>query len=333
MYADGEILNDGCSFNLNSLHKCFCDELNKWGYKLNPHLCIYAFKGGYKIMTKVTFIGIGDMGSQMITHLPSAGYDVTIWDKDPEKITNIGNSAIHAASSLAEAVKASKVIITSVMSDDVLTLHLGHDGEPGIVNFLQPGSTLIITSTLDPEKIFAVNKALPKDTQLLDVPIIGGVRYAREGSLVLIASGAKETFDNVLPVLKAFGTVKYVGELGNGAKLKLITNVGIMAAEAGIRETLDLADAYDIDYDTVLGLMQMGPLKPVVSRALDTSNPRPLKGSVADEEELLNATKNLIKLPLAKGSRDRLRDAVDAVEGEARFIDITNKNTALPKFK
>lgn len=143
-------------------------------------------------MTKVTFIGIGDMGSQMITHLPSSGYDVTIWDKDPEKIANIDNSDIHAASSLAEAVKSSKVIITSVMSDDVLALHLGHDGKPGIVNFLQPGSTLIITSTLDPEKIFAVNKALPKDTHLLDVPIIGGVRYAREGSLVLIASGAKE---------------------------------------------------------------------------------------------------------------------------------------------
>lgn len=284
-------------------------------------------------MTKVTFIGIGDMGSQMIKHLPPAGFDVTIWDKDPQKLTGFDSPDIHAAKSLAEAVKASRVIITSVMSEDVPALHLGHDGEPGIVDFLQPGSTLIVTSTLDPQKIFAIHKALPKNTQILDVPLIGGVRYAREAALVLIASGDKATVENVLPILKVFGTVKYVGALGNGAKLKLITNVAIMAAEAGIRETLDLADAYDIDYDTVLGLMQMGPLKPVVNRALDTNNPRPLKASVADEEELMNATKDLIKLPLAKGSRDRLKAAVDAVEGEARFIDITNKNTALPKFK
>lgn len=284
-------------------------------------------------MTKVTFIGIGDMGTEMVKHLPTAGYDVTIWDKVPDKMAGFDNPEVHTASSLAEAVKASKVIITSVMSDDVPALHLGHDGQDGIVNFLQPGSTLIVTSTLDPEKIFAINKALPKDTHLLDVPLIGGVRYAREAALVLIASGDQAAFENVLPILKVFGTVKYVGGLGNGAKLKLITNVGIMAAEAGIRETLDLADAYNIDYETVLGLMQMGPLKAVVNRALDTANPRPLKGSVADEEELLNATKDLIKLPLAKGSRDRLRDAVNAVEGDARFIDITNKNTALPKFK
>ena len=39
----------------------------------------------------------------------------------------------------------------------------------------------------------------------------------------------------------------------------------------------DLADAYGIDYETTLELLQMGPLKPVVLRALDESNPRPLK--------------------------------------------------------
>ena len=131
--------------------------------------------------------------------------------------------------------------------------------------------------------------------------------------------------------MKTFGTVKYVGEQGNGAKLNLITNVAIMAAEAGIRETLDLADAYDIDYQTTLDLLQMGPLKPVVIRALDESNPRPLKDSVADEVELDNATKDFVDLPIASAAMRRLQKAVDSVAGEAQFIDITNKNTALPE--
>ncbi len=281
----------------------------------------------------VTFIGIGDMGSQMIQHLPEAGYDVTIWDRDPKKLAGFDSAHIKVASSLAEAVKASKVIITSVMSDDVLPLHVGHDGEPGIVDFLQAGSVVIVTSTLDPQKIFTIQKALPQGTNILDVPLIGGVRYARSADLVLIGAGDQKILEQVLPILNVFGIVKYVGKLGNGAKLKLITNVNIMAAEAGIRETLDLADAYDIDYGTVLELLQLGPLKAVVLRALDTSNPRPLKGSVADEVELVNATKELVELPIAKASRDRLQDAVDAVKGEARFIDITNKNTALPQYR
>ncbi|KRM36099.1 2-hydroxy-3-oxopropionate reductase [Agrilactobacillus composti DSM 18527 = JCM 14202] len=283
----------------------------------------------------ITFIGIGNMGSQMVPHLAKAGHTVTIWDTDKNRLAGFSDPQIKPATSLEAAVKASKVVITSVMSDDVLDLHLGTSNHAGIVNFLQPDSTLIVTSTLDPAKIYAIHDALPDKTQLLDVPLIGGVKYAREGALVLIAAGDKAVVDQVLPILQVFGTVKYVGPLGNGAKLKLITNVGIMAAEAGIRETLDLADAYAIDYDTVLELLQMGPLKPVVVRALDTTNPRPLKDSVADEEELLHATKDLIKLRLAEGSRDRLQEAVEAAEavaGEAKFIDITNKNTAFPKY-
>ena len=171
---------------------------------------------------------------------------------------------------------------------------------------------------------------MPANTKLLDVPMIGGVKYAREAGLVLIAAGDKQAVDAVLPVLKTFGTVKYVGEQGNGAKLKLITNVAIMAAEAGIRETLDLADAYGIDYATTLDLLQMGPLKPVVIRALDESNPRPLKDSVADEVELDNATKDFVDLPIASAAMRRLQKAVDSVVGEAQFTDITNKKTELP---
>lgn len=147
---------------------------------------------------------------------------------------------------------------------------------------------------------------------------------------MLIAAGDKQVVETVAPVLETFGKIRYVSDQGNGAKLKLITNVAIMAAEAGIRETLDLADAYGIDYETTLELLQMGPLKPVVLRALDESNPRPLKDSVADEVELDNATKEFVDLPIATAAMKRLQKAVDSVDGEAKFIDITNKKTALP---
>ncbi|KRK47532.1 3-hydroxyisobutyrate dehydrogenase-like beta-hydroxyacid dehydrogenase [Secundilactobacillus kimchicus JCM 15530] len=285
---------------------------------------------GISIMN-ITFIGTGFMGSEMVPHLVANGYTVTVFDRDSDKTRRLASDQIHVAHSLEEAVRASSIIITSVMSTDVLDLHLGTGNQSGIVHFLNPDSILIVTSTLDPEKIATIKAAMPAQTKLLDAPIIGGVRYAREGSLVLIPAGDKTAYESAKPVLETFGHVEYVGKSGNGAKLKLITNVGIMAAEAGIRETLDLADVYDIDYDTTLHLMQLGPLKPVVTRALDENNPRPLKDSVADEVELLSATDKLVELPMVKASMRRLQMAVDAVEGEARFSDITHKNTSLKK--
>ncbi len=61
------------------------------------------------------------------------------------------------------------------MSADVPALHIGTVGDdPGIVNYLQPGSTLIVTSTLDPRKITAIQSAMRAHATLLDVPMIGG---------------------------------------------------------------------------------------------------------------------------------------------------------------
>ncbi|WP_288530487.1 NAD(P)-dependent oxidoreductase [uncultured Secundilactobacillus sp.] len=279
----------------------------------------------------ITFIGTGFMGSEMVPHLVDNGYTVTVFDQDSSKTKRLMNANVHVAASLEEAVKASSIIMTSVMSNDVMALHVGTENQPGIVNYLNRDSILIITSTLDPDKVATIKAAMPDHSELLDAPIIGGVRYAREGSLVLIPAGSKSAYETAKPVLESFGHVEYVGPSGNGAKLKLITNVGIMAAEAGIRETLDLADVYDIDYDITLHLLQLGPLKPVVTRALDENNPRPLKDSVADEVELLSATEKLVELPMVKASMRRLQMAVDAIEGEARFSDIAHKSTSLKK--
>lgn len=287
------------------------------------------------IIMNITFIGIGDMGSHMVPHLLKAGHHVTIWDRDAEKMAAEHDkySAAKVATSLKDAVQGAALVITAVMSSDVLALHIGEKDQPGIVTYLDPKATLVVTSTLDPDKISAIQAKMPADTYLLDASMIGGVKYAREAGLVFIVGGDKTAFDRIEPVLSLMGTVEYAGKLGNGAKLKLITNDGIMAAEAGIRETLDLADAYGIDYDITLKLLQMGPLKAVVVRALDQTNPRPLKDSVADVDELVKATDKVLELSIVKNAQERLQKAVDATNGKARFIDITTKNTALPDYR
>lgn len=278
---------------------------------------------------KITVIGIGDMGNPMTAILARTNFDVTIWDKDPSKLVSFNDTGVKKAESLSDAVHDADLVLTSVMSYDVHELFYGEGEEKGIKHFLKEDAVLIINSTIDPKEIEEIRADMPLNTQLLDSPIIGGVRYAREGKLVLIPSGPKEAFDKVEEVLNNFGTVKYVGDSGNGAKLKLITNVAIMAAEAGIREALDLADAYEMDYETIFELMKLGPLNPVINRALDETNPRPLRDSVSDDDELLKATREFIELPITEAGAERLRLAVEATDGNAEFIDITNKKTSL----
>lgn len=283
----------------------------------------------------ITFIGIGDMGSQMVPHLLNGNNKVTIWDRDESKMRQEKKNYpdVLVATSLKEAVRASELIITSVMFEDVLDLHIGTDKNPGIVDYLKEGSYLVVTSTLDPDKITQIKEKMPERTHIFDAPMIGGVEFAKNGNVVFIVGGNRESFNHIEATLSLMGKVEYAGKLNNGAKLKLVTNDVIMAAEAGIRETLDLADAYDVSYDMTLKLLQMGPLKAVVDRALDQNDPRPLSASLADVNELISATDKIIDLPIVKSSRDRLTEAVDATDGKAKFIDITDKKTALPQYR
>src|SRR5262249_41176611 len=108
----------------------------------------------------------------------------------------------------------------------------------------------------------------------------------------------------------------------------------VMAAEVGLREALDLTDLLGGDYQTALGLFGFGPMGAVVSRALDDSNPRPLRASAEDFDTLLSVVDDPALLPISAAGRNRLWAAVNAEPGyEPMFIDLTRKTTALPPYR
>jgi 3-hydroxyisobutyrate dehydrogenase len=121
----------------------------------------------------------------------------------------------------------------------------------------------------------SIASQMPAGVHLVDAPLIGGVRYAAEASLTVLLAGTDEAMALTEPMLGLFGNVVRVGPLGSGVAYKLITNVVVMAAEAGLREALDLTDIFGGSYQTTLDLLARGPMAAVVKRALDRDNPRP----------------------------------------------------------
>ena len=124
----------------------------------------------------------------------------------------------------------------------------------------------------------SIASQMPASVHLVDAPLIGGVRYAAEASLTVLLAGPDEAMALTEPILGLFGNVVRVGPLGSGVAYKLITNVVVMAAEAGLREALDLTDILGCSYNTALELLlARGPMAAVVKRALDRDNPRPIR--------------------------------------------------------
>lgn len=283
-------------------------------------------------MTAVAVIGVGDMGAEMIPHLVGAGHEVSAYDVDAGRQALARELGARTADSAAAAARGARMVLGLVMSEHLDAAFAGPDG---VFAGLGKGAVAVVASTATPQEFEEIRRHAPDGIEVLDAPIVGGVRFAREQTVTFLVGGPDDAVSAVTPVLAVLGTVRPVGAAGSGMAYKLITNVAVMAAEAGLREALDLADVLGMDYETSLDLMAVGPMAAVVTRARDTTNPRPLRRSAQDNDTLLSAvTDPADVLPISTAARDRLWEAVDAdPDTEPVFVDLTRKTTARRPFR
>lgn len=278
-------------------------------------------------MTTIAIVGFGDMGEEMVPHLLAVGHDVRVADIAESRLEAARRAGATDVASAAEAARGADVIFGLVMSNDIPAAYLANDG---ILAGAQPGASVLICSTTTRATVEQVRAAAPSGVSVLDTPIVGGVKYAREQAITFLVGGSADDFAHVRPVLDDLGKSRYVGEFGAGVDYKLITNVAIMAAEAGLREALDLADILERDYETSLKLIEAGPMKAVVERALDVRNPRPLRRSAEDDDTLLSAVDDPARLlPISTAGQQRLWEAVNVdPQFEPDFVDLTRRATS-----
>jgi 3-hydroxyisobutyrate dehydrogenase-like beta-hydroxyacid dehydrogenase len=194
---------------------------------------------------KVGVIGLGIMGSAMSANLAKKGFKVYGYDVLPK-----ARAALKRAGGIPEEDVFSKarIVITSLPS--AAALHSACKQAEG------KGAIVIETSTLP---IADKNKARAtlarKGITLLDCPLSGTGAQAKVGDLVVFASGQRAAYKKARPVMKGFSRdQQYVGEFGNGSKMKFVANLmvaihNVSAGEAfalGIKAGLRPKDIFDV---------------------------------------------------------------------------------------
>ena len=203
---------------------------------------------------KVGFIGLGRMGLPMSYRLLQAGFDLTVHNRSQTKVHEIAEAGAHAAVSAAQVTKEADVILTCL--PDVETSETIFLEEDGIIAHTRPGQILVDHSTVGMSTSKACAAAAEaKGASFLDAPISGGTERAIDGSLTIMAGGAKEAYDTVLPVFQAMGaTVRYIGPTGAGTVAKLVNQLlvgihSVAAAEAmllGAKSGADPAMIFEV---------------------------------------------------------------------------------------
>ncbi|MBV45299.1 MAG: 3-hydroxyisobutyrate dehydrogenase [Rhodobiaceae bacterium] len=201
-------------------------------------------------MTKVSFIGLGNMGLPMAKNLVRAGHDVTGFDLVEGQLTELVKSGGKVSENLNDTLKNSEVVITMLPSGKhVKSVYLG---EEGIIKNSPAGLLLIDSSTIDVESAREVEEVANKSNlKMLDAPVSGGVTGAEAGTLTFMVGGDEEAFEKGKELLDIMGgNVIHAGQAGNGQVAKICNNMLLAISMIGTSEAFNLAERLGLDSQT-----------------------------------------------------------------------------------
>ena len=224
--------------------------------------------------SKIGFVGLGIMGKPMSKNLIKAGHELTVYDVVDAPLKELEKEGAKVAHSAREVAEKSDLVITMLPdSPDVEEAALGANG---IFEGIKKESTYIDMSTISPvtsKKLAEVAKA--KGVRILDAPVSGGEKGATEATLTIMVGGAKDIFDDCVPVFQAMGkNIVYCGGVGSGQVVKACNQILVAGVLEAASEALVLGTKAGVDPETVLKVIAGG----YAMRVLDARGPLILKG-------------------------------------------------------
>lgn len=231
-----------------------------------------------RVLPTVAFIGTGVMGHSMAGHLLDSGYPLVVFNRTPEKASDLVARGARWASSAGEAASLADVTISIVgYPADVEAIYLSSDG---IISKACAGAIVIDMTTSTPTLAVRIAEAASaRGISALDAPVSGGDIGAREARLTIMAGGDEAAFDRVLPIFQVLGkTVTHMGGAGFGQHAKMANQIAIAGTMLSVVESLAYAKATGLDPQRVLGAISAGSAG---SWSMSNYGPRILAGDMA----------------------------------------------------
>ncbi len=196
-------------------------------------------------MTRVAFIGLGNMGSGMAANVVKAGHTVAAFDLSPDALTRAVEHGASAAPSAAEAVKEADIVITMLPAGQ----HVRQVYAEQVAPNAKAGALLIDCSTIDVESARAVAGQMEQaGFRFADAPVSGGTAAAAGGTLTFMVGCRDEDFTAVEAALQPMAkAVIHAGGAGAGQAAKICNNMLLGISMIGTCEAFALAEKLGLD--------------------------------------------------------------------------------------
>ena len=206
-------------------------------------------------MTSVALLGTGTLGSAIARRFLAQGLDVHVWNRDSSRTAPLIDLGAIAITDLQTATHDCHSIVTVLTNGAVTT---------EVVAALGPlnGSTLISMGTmgLSESKALATQVLLQKGSYL-EAPVLGSKPQALSGSLLVMAGGDADVFEQQLELLRHLSQQpKLVGPVGSGAATKLALNQLIASLTHSFSLSLRLIQQAGVPVETFMEILRPSAL-------------------------------------------------------------------------
>jgi len=201
----------------------------------------------------------------MCGHLVAAGYEMTVFDVNPDAVARSVDAGARAARSVADCARGAEAMITMLPAPpQVEAVWLG---EGGALAALDPGSIAIDMSTSSTAVgARVVREAGSRGIEVLDAPVAGQSIGARAGTLAIYVGGGDPAFERARELFNVMGDrerVFHVGPAGAGYTVKLLLNLLWFIQSVAVGEVLSVGVRAGVSLDRLHGALVGSPANSV----------------------------------------------------------------------
>lgn len=203
---------------------------------------------------RMGFVGLGNVGSKLAGSLLRNGFDLTVYDLNPELVATFVAKGAKAADSPASLMETCDAVITCLPSPQacaaVVETMLPHVDDTKI------WMEMSTTEVSEVKRLAAL--VAEKGGSAIECPVSGGCHRADTGNISIFAGCDRATFERMLPTLTTLGRrVLHTGEIGSASTLKVMTNYLATANLLTCCEALVTMKAAGIDLNTTYEAMKI----------------------------------------------------------------------------
>ena len=203
-------------------------------------------------MKRIGIVGLGDMGMGLSRNILKGGFSLRGFDLREERLSILEEAGGTRSASVSNIGENSDTVFVMVLNGtQALSVVAGEDC---LRDSMKPGSTIIISATIEPSEVREIEKALEgSGIEMIDSPVSGGKSGAEDGTLTMMAAAKQDVFNAQQDVLKAVGKdIFHIGEeIGMGQTVKASLQALIGCTFTAIFEALVLGSKAGIPGKTL----------------------------------------------------------------------------------